>query len=144
MNGTNDATGRSRKGSGEIMAMPRFAVALDRTLSDGGDAAAQVLQRLCRRLPPSARRECRDAMIIRIAAWLFVADPLATPNRVVDIITAAAKSLQCGRRLSSRLPFHRLDERQIARLECEIHMLLSWDTVPPAKRQLFKIVTGRM
>lgn len=125
------------------MSGPGAAELLARTIGGDGAAATAMLADLVPLVPVTRRRMLRDDMLRCMADWLLSADPLGTPSRVVDLIAAAADSVARGRRLTPRSPFHRLDAGQIARLEREVLMLRSWQAMPPGKRQLFKIVTGR-
>jgi hypothetical protein len=126
---------------GADMTLP---VAIDDIIANArlGDAAAfdAIMADLLAKASPRVSTAYRDAMIRNVAAWLRTAMPSSKNAAIATVLSEAGRSLQAGRGITSRFPFHLLSSEERWRLRTEVLSILAFSQRWPKKRQMFSVL----
>ena len=68
--------------------------------------------------------------------------PASSPSAIARVIAEAGRSLQSGRGLSPRHPFHVLSADERERLQREVRSILDCSVKWPKHRQMFSVITS--
>lgn len=122
----------------------RKPIPVDQVLASArnGDAEAldAILADLLSCAPARTATAYRDSMIRGIGAWLQTAMPASRPAAIAAVLAEAGHSLQTGRGITSRFPFHLLSNEERWRLRTEILSILAFSQRWPKKRQMFSVL----
>jgi hypothetical protein len=119
-------------------------VAIDDIIANArlGDAAAldAILADLLAKASPRVSTAYRDAMIRNVAAWLRTAMPASKNAAIATVLSEAGRSLQAGRGITSRFPFHLLSSEERWRLRTDVLSILAFSPRWPKQRQMFSVL----
>ena len=122
----------------------RFQIVPDaivaRALNADADATFAILASILPKAQARVGIAYRDLLIRHVACWLAEAMPGSKRATVARVITEAGDSLQRGRGISARYPFHLLSADERDRLESEVKNILACSARWPKQRQMFSIV----
>lgn len=122
----------------------RKAMPVDQMLASarGGDAEAldALLADLLSSAPARTATAYRDGMIRNIGGWLQTAMPESRRAAIATVLCEAGRSLQTGRGITSRYPFHLLSNEERWRLRTDILSILAFSPRWPKKRQMISVL----
>ncbi|WP_394889543.1 hypothetical protein ACG873_30240 [Mesorhizobium sp. AaZ16] len=107
-----------------------------------GDATAfdAIILDLLAKASPRIATTYRDAMIRNVAAWLKTAMPASKDSAIATVLAEAGRSLQSGRGISNRFPFHLLSSDERWRLRTDVQSILAFSPRWPKQRQMFSVL----
>lgn len=122
----------------------RRSMPVDQILASARSGDAEALDALLGDLLSSAPARTvtayRDGMIRNIGGWLQTAMPSSRPAAIATVLCEAGRSLQTGRGITSRYPFHLLSNDERWRLRTDILSILAFSPRWPKKRQMISVL----